>query len=90
MNSLHNFSLFEISIGNLYSWLCNTILEGVSGVTSVHMIDVNAGVILARRGVLGNGDDRRRGSHLIYSLFIFLKRLLLAFRVTFIVFFGRI
>ena len=29
--------------------------------TSVHLIDVNEGVILARRGVLGIGDDRQKG-----------------------------
>ena len=49
-------------LGNSYSWLCDSLLEGVSGVTSVHIIDVNAGVILARRGIVGDGDDRQKGS----------------------------
>ncbi len=58
-----HLTFFETFLGKSYSWLCDTILEGVSGVTSVHLIDVNAGVVLARRGVVGNGDDRQKGTH---------------------------
>jgi hypothetical protein len=48
------------SAGKTCAWLCETIMFRVSfSISSVHIIKSNQ--ILARVGVLGNGDDRKNG-----------------------------
>ena len=48
------------TLGGASAWLCDTIMTGVPGITSVHIID-SSHMIMARIGVVGDGDDKNEG-----------------------------
>ena len=59
INPVINPSIESTIVGDTSWWLCNIIMKGVQGVTSVHIIQKDQ--ILARCGVVGAGDDRNEG-----------------------------